>query len=149
MRITKPVAGLALATSALTGLGAGALVLAPGAAVAQEQQAPDGQQQAPDGQDQGPRRGPHGPKLDAAAEAIGVSVDELRTALENDQTIAQVAQAHNVSVDTVIDAMVADAREHITALVNGQKPERPADAPQGDQQRPSDDNQDQPPASGS
>lgn len=146
MKLEKPLAGLALAASALTGAGASAIALAPTVAGAQETQAPDDQQQAPDDQNQdrqGPRRGHHGPKLEAAAQAIGIEVDALREALRNGQTVAQVAQANNVSVDTVVDAMVQDAREHITAFVNGEKPERPADAPEGDQPN----QQDEPPAS--
>lgn len=150
MRIRKPIAGLALATSALTGVGAGALVLAPSLASAQEQpststQSPDGQSpqgqspdgQKPDGPNGRPHR-PHGPGLAAAAKAIGVEESALREALQNGQSIADVAKANNVSVNTVVDAMVADARERITAFVNGEKPK---DAPdrqqdQGQQDQP-------------
>jgi ribosomal protein S20 len=58
-------------------------------------------------------RGGHGPKLDAAAQALGLSVDDLRTRLREGNTIAQVAQAQGVDVQTVIDAMVAAANAHI------------------------------------
>lgn len=63
-----------------------------------------------------------GPKLEAAAKAIGITVDQLRTELEAGKTIAAVATEHNVSVDTVIDAMVTEAtanlKDRITDLVN-------------------------------
>jgi hypothetical protein len=48
-----------------------------------------------------------GPQLDAAATALGMTADELRTELEAGQTIAQVAEAKGVDVQTVIDSMVA------------------------------------------
>jgi hypothetical protein len=106
------------------------------------------------------RRGPggpggfhgRGPGLDAVADAIGITEDELRTALQDGSTIAEVAAANDVDVQTVIDALVADATAHIdeevaegdlteeeaaerkanlveriTARVNGERPERPAD----------------------
>jgi hypothetical protein len=111
------------------------------------------------------RRGPGGPggrhwfhpRLDAAADAIGITEDELRAALEDGDTIADVAAANDVDVQAVIDALVADATAHIdeevaegdlteeqaterkanleeriTALVNGERRERPADAPVAD-----------------
>jgi hypothetical protein len=60
-----------------------------------------------------------GRELPLVAETIGISVDDLRTALEGGQTIAEVAEANGVDPQTVIDALVADATEHITARVNG------------------------------
>lgn len=66
--------------------------------------------------------------LDAAATAIGITTDELRTELQAGKTIAQVAEAHGVDVNTVIDAMVTEAttnlRDRITDLVNNPLPER-------------------------
>src|SRR4051794_32054915 len=60
------------------------------------------------------RGGPHGPaSLSAAASTIGVTEDELRAALESGQSIADVATAHGVDPQTVIDAMVADAKTHL------------------------------------
>ena len=63
------------------------------------------------------RRGQH---LEPAAEAIGVTVEELRTALRDGQTIAEVAAANDVDVQVVIDALVAEATERITLFVNGE-----------------------------
>ena len=51
--------------------------------------------------------------LDAAATALGITADELRTDIQNGQTIAQVAEAKGVDVQTVIDAMVAQAKTHL------------------------------------
>jgi ribosomal protein S20 len=61
--------------------------------------------------------GGHGPGLDAAAKALNLSADDLRSKLEGDKTIAQVAQEQGVNVQTVIDAMVADATAHIDQAV--------------------------------
>lgn len=85
-------------------------------------QAPAAQGQAPaaDGERRGP--GPAKINLAVAAGAIGISVDELRTALQSGQSIAQVAQSKNVDPQKVIDALVtnitADLPERITAAVN-------------------------------
>ena len=55
--------------------------------------------------------------LDVAAEALGISDDELEDALEDDQSIADVAAARNVNVQTVVDALVADADAEIDEAV--------------------------------
>jgi ssDNA-specific exonuclease RecJ len=74
--------------------------------------------------------------LAAAASAIGIGEDELRTALRSGQSIAQVAQSRNVDVQKVIDAIVADARQRIAEkvqsgdLTQAQADERLADLPQ-------------------
>lgn len=99
-----------------------------------------------------------GPGLAVAAKALGMDADALRTELRSGKTIAQVAQEKGVDVQTVIDAIVADMRQHLaqgvqdgrltqaqaderarhateraTALVNGQRPEGPppGEAPDG------------------
>jgi hypothetical protein len=84
---------------------------------------PDGAMPAPP---EGAPRGDGG--FAAAAEALGLTVEELFTELRADKTIATVAQEKGVDVNTVIDAMVAkaveagrdeaEARERITAFVN-------------------------------
>jgi hypothetical protein len=131
MQGTKGIAVVALAAAAAGG--AAALLLSPGIGVAQEEQqqtpsdaptdstpaAPempaDGSQPpagsgcAPDG------RG--GPGLDAAAGAIGIDVEDLVTALRDGQTIAAVAEAHDVDPDDVVAAMVADAEAHLDQAV--------------------------------
>ena len=113
--------------------------------------------------DRGGRGGPGGPHggrgigLETAAEAIGITADELRTALEDGSTIAEVAAANDVDVQTVVDALVAEATDRldaaveagdlteaqaaeraadlearITAHVNGERPEGPPEAAETD-----------------
>jgi len=70
--------------------------------------------------------------LTSAAEAIGITADELKTAIKGGQTIAQVAEANGKSVQSVIDALVAqasaDLTQRITDMVNGVRPAAPAEA---------------------
>lgn len=58
-----------------------------------------------------------GARLDVAAQAIGISEEELVTALRAGQSIAQVAQSKNVDPQKVIDAIVVDARTKLAAKV--------------------------------
>jgi len=51
--------------------------------------------------------------LSVAASTIGVSEADLKTALQSGQSIADVANAHGVDPQTVIDALVADAQQHL------------------------------------
>lgn len=55
--------------------------------------------------------------LEAAATALGMTSDELRTALQDGSTLAEVATAQGVDVQTVIDALVAEATTHIAEEV--------------------------------
>jgi hypothetical protein len=61
-------------------------------------------------------RGPGGPGrgfgLDAVASALGMTVDELRTALSNGQSIADVAKSKNVDLSKVTDALVTAYTKH-------------------------------------
>lgn len=93
------------------------------------------------------RRAMHvgGDAMQTVADALGMEVDELRDALRDGQTIADLAEERGVSLDDVLDAvldeiksrlddLVADgtltqerademlerAREHVTALLNGE-----------------------------
>ena len=70
--------------------------------------------------------------LTTAADAIGITADELKTAIEGGQTIAQIAEANGKSVQSVIDALVAqattDLTQRITDMVNGVKPAAPTEA---------------------
>lgn len=60
--------------------------------------------------------GPRGERLSTAAEALGVTEDELRAALSDGQSIADVAEAEGVDLQTVIDALVTAATEELEAL---------------------------------
>ena len=86
-----------------------------------------------DGQNHGGDRGEKRQEmLTAAADAIGITADELKTAIEGGQTIAQIAEANGKSVQSVIDALVAqattDLTQRITDMVNGVKPAAPTEA---------------------
>jgi len=72
-----------------------------------------------------------GASLDAAATALGITADELKTELQAGKTIADVATEKGVDVQKVIDAIVAaetaNITERVTDMVNGVRPEKPAD----------------------
>ena len=52
-------------------------------------------------------------KLDAAAKALGITTDDLKSALRDGKSIADVAKDKNVDVNKVIDDMVAAAQARI------------------------------------
>jgi hypothetical protein len=55
--------------------------------------------------------------LDAAASYLGLTEDQLRTQLESGKTLSEVAKAQNKSVDGLVNALVADAKQHLDAAV--------------------------------
>lgn len=58
----------------------------------------------------GPFRGAGlGSNLEAAAKALGLTVDELRTAMKDGKTLADVAADQGVDKQQVVDALLADA----------------------------------------
>ncbi|WP_225752781.1 hypothetical protein [Actinotalea sp. Marseille-Q4924] len=69
----------------------------------------------------GPRggagHGMRGANLDAAAEALGLTTDELRDALADGSTLADVADAQGVAVDDLVAALVAAAEARIDDAV--------------------------------
>lgn len=66
------------------------------------------------------RRLHHGPfgSLDAAASQLGVTKAELRTALRDGRTLADVAEAEGKSVDGLVDALVEDATQKLDEAVD-------------------------------
>jgi hypothetical protein len=58
-----------------------------------------------------------GPGLDAAAKYLGLTEAKLRTELESGKTLAQVAKAQDKSVDGLIAALKADAKQKLDAAV--------------------------------
>ena len=80
--------------------------------------------------DHGGRHGGlRGEMLDAAATAIGITADELKTEIQAGKTIAEVAVENGTTAQDVIDALVAtastDLTQRITDMVNGVRPEGP------------------------
>jgi hypothetical protein len=123
MPINRKLLGAAAFSLALAGGGAaGALLGTPDLTFAQD----PGSETAAE-PDAG--RWHPGEQLAVAAEAIGISEDELRTALEDGQSIAQVAESNGVDVQTVIDAMVAAATERLETAIDA-LPERMAEVVQ-------------------
>ncbi|MGR6963312.1 hypothetical protein ACU610_02475 [Geodermatophilus sp. URMC 61] len=56
--------------------------------------------------------------LETAAEALGMTEDDLRTALQADgASLAKVAQDRGVDAQTVVDALAADVRERVAEAV--------------------------------
>jgi hypothetical protein len=132
MMNTKKLLGATAFTVALAGGGvAGAILGVPGTSGAQEPTTTTATADAPDGHGPGfGFRARHEVRMDgleAAADALGMTVDDLRAELQDGKTIAAVADAKGVDVQTVIDAMVAEATaditEHITDVVNNGFPE--------------------------
>lgn len=62
-------------------------------------------------------RGGQGMQLPAAAKALGLSEADLQTALKGGKSLADVAKDKGVSEQTVIDAMVAAAKDRIATDV--------------------------------
>ena len=81
-----------------------------------------------------PGRGPGGHgggrvSLDVAAETLGVTEDELRTALQGGQSLADVAAAEGVEKQVLVDALVAAANAHLDEEVaEGDLTQEQADA---------------------
>jgi len=67
--------------------------------------------------------------LDTAAETLGMTEDELRTALQaEDATLAEVAEEQGVEVDALVDALVTAQQEGIArAVEEGGMPQEVAD----------------------
>lgn len=76
-----------------------------------------GPQPGPPGPGRGPGQGPPA-SLEVAAEAIGIPEEDLRAELESGESVTSVAEAESVDIDTVIDALVADATAHIRERVD-------------------------------
>ena len=142
MRISRPVAIATLAATTIAGGVGGATLLGPAGA---EQSSPPVA-----AVDVAPAAGAGrcGQGLEAVAEAVGVSTDELREALGGGQTIAEVAEANGTDPQDVIDALVAGGTERLDAAVADGRidqataderietlPERAADLVNGDLDR--------------
>lgn len=72
-------------------------------------------------------RGPGGPGgrggmgLETAAKALGITEDDLKSALQDGKTIAEVAEEKGVDVQKVIDALVTEAKTRSAEAVKAGK----------------------------
>jgi hypothetical protein len=57
------------------------------------------------------------PGLDAAASYLGVTEGQLQASLRSGKTLAEIAKADGKTVDGLVAAMLADAKQHIAADV--------------------------------
>lgn len=99
-----------------------ALLIAAGAVGATVVYADDATPPAPSGQP-GDGRGPRGfglglDELAAAAEALGMTTDELSAALQEDRTLEELAESAGVDLQTVQDAIGAVRAEFMRARIN-------------------------------
>jgi len=66
--------------------------------------------------------GVEGPEADAAAaKVLGLSVDDLRTALRSGSTLAELAKKQGKDVDTLVSALVAAAKQRLADGVKAGK----------------------------
>lgn len=73
--------------------------------------------------------GPENSLISIAAEKLGITTDELVAELQAGKSIADVAGEKNVSVDTIVDAVIATRTDRLNELVaNGQLTQEQADA---------------------
>lgn len=128
----RTLLGAAAFSAALAGGGvAGALLGTPSLSSAQEDGTTDTttESTAP-AEDAGrPHRGPfghRGARLETAAEALGMTAEELKAELEAGKSIAQVAEERGVDVQVVVDALVAEGTEHLEQAIE-ELPERAAE----------------------
>lgn len=65
-------------------------------------------------------RGP-GPRLEAAAKALGITEEQLKTQLQDGKTLAEIAKAQNVDKQKVIDALVNEVKTRSAQAVKDGK----------------------------
>lgn len=124
MKRNNLIASITLTAGLAAGGIGGALLGIPGVSGAQtDTTTPPTEQQQPAPPTPGRGGGDchRGPGLQAAAAALNVSVEDLRAQLRAGKTIAAVAKEKGVDVQKVIDAMVADATQHIDQAVKDGK----------------------------
>jgi 3-hydroxyacyl-CoA dehydrogenase len=59
----------------------------------------------------------HAPVLNGAAEYIGVTPAKLREELKGGKTLAEAAEAHGKTAEGLVEALLADAKEHLDQAV--------------------------------
>ncbi|MEZ5204363.1 MAG: hypothetical protein R2701_08270 [Acidimicrobiales bacterium] len=66
--------------------------------------------------------------LDAAAEVLGLTLDDLRTALATSTSLADLAEQKGIDQQKVIDALVAGVKSHLDqAVADGKLTQAEAD----------------------
>ncbi|MEY4173073.1 MAG: hypothetical protein RI900_238 [Actinomycetota bacterium] len=74
-------------------------------------------------------RGMGAAHLDIVATVLGITADEVRTAVQGGQTIADLAKANGKTAQDVIDALVADVEQHFAdEVASGEHTQAEADA---------------------
>jgi len=124
MTTKKRLAAYGMAATAAIGGGIGGLALGLGLGGGQDTATVSTELAAASSGAADPGR-PAGPlhidRLGIAAQAIGISADDLRTALQGGKSIAQVAKDHNIDEQKVIDALVAAENTAIDQAVKDGK----------------------------
>ena len=62
-------------------------------------------------------RGGRGPGLEVVASTLGMTAEEVREAISNGQTLAQLAEANGSSGEALIDAILAEMTTHLDEKV--------------------------------
>src|SRR5207253_11262760 len=66
--------------------------------------------------------------LDSVAKALGITTDQLQSDLQNGQSIADIAKAKNVDLNTIVDELVKEAQSRFDdAVKNGKLTQDQAD----------------------
>ncbi len=118
----RTLLGAAAFSAALAGGGvAGALLGTPSLSGAQDDSSTETTTEAPAADAARPLRpgpfGHRGERLSVAAEALGMTQEELLTELRAGKSIAQVAEEKGVDVQTVVDALVAEGTQKLEAAI--------------------------------
>ena len=71
----------------------------------------------PQGGPGGPGRPGHGPGFAIVAETLGLTEEEVREAVIDGQTLAELAEANGSSAEELVDAILADIKSHMDEKV--------------------------------
>jgi hypothetical protein len=125
MSTNRKIVGAAAVSLALAAGGVtGALLGAPTTSLAQDDDTTE--EEAPWMDRERFRHRTPGKHLETVAEVIGISAEDLRAALADGRSIAEVAEANGVDPQAVVDALVAEATARLDEI-GAALPERMAD----------------------
>lgn len=120
--MNKMIAAAGVAASMVIG-GIGGVALGVPTLVAAQEQSPDAPASESAPEKAKPGCGPHRGRvarhfaMDTAAGVLGMTNAELRAALADGKTVAEIAEDKGVALQRVIDALVADHKTHLDAHV--------------------------------